>query len=117
MGLVEPGSAIDWQLLLAIAERRLVHLLYDDLPRLGEVHDYGRLGVKDKANFFQLGGRSSSGNVHAWKTLDVTKIRQLQVLDATFAGSRPARTGEHLRWDEVYASVTPELMAKAGRQR
>lgn len=116
MGLIEPGSAIDWQLHLAIAERRLVRFVYDGLPRLGEVHDYGRRGAKDQVNFFQLGGASRSGRPHSWRTPDVVKFAALEVLDATFAGTRPAPSGEHLRWDEVYASVTPELAARIGRQ-
>jgi len=100
------SAQVDELLCRAIAARCLVSLVYDGLPRTGEPHDYGLRAGKAQLNFYQTGGRSRSGKLPSWRTLDVARISELETLDKEFAGTRDTSTARHLRWDEVYASVT-----------
>jgi hypothetical protein len=108
-GKIDPGCPMDWLLLLAIAERRLVGLVYRGRARIGEPHDYGLRKGTDQLNFFQTAGTSSSGRLD-WRTLHVSAIEGLLVLDRHFSGTRATPSGAHLGWDELYASVTPRLL-------
>lgn len=100
-------AATDRLLRQAIAGRRIVTFTYQGLPRTGEPHDYGRLNGKARLNFFQTGGRSRSGLVPDWRTIDASGITAFQVTETTFPGTRATSTGRHIHWDELYATVTP----------
>jgi hypothetical protein len=101
------AAGVDRLLRQAIAGKRVVAFTYGRLPRLGEPHDYGRRNGKGQLNFFQTGGRSSSGTLPQWRSIDVDRIEGLLVTEATFAGTRATPTGKHIAWDELYATVTP----------
>lgn len=101
------NAQLDRLLRLAIAQRRLVSLTYQGCPRIGEPHDYGARNGKDQVNFFQAGGVSRSSPLPTWRTLDATGITLIEVLDQHFAGTRETPSGRHLKWDRLYATVTP----------
>ena len=41
-----------------------------------------------------------------WRWADFDQIASLQILEQRFAGSRPAPSGRHQRWDRILASVS-----------
>lgn len=91
----------------AIAERRVVTFTLDGFHRVAEPHDYGLIDGERRLFFFQIGGRSRSRPPIGWRwAKPISKISQLHVLDQHFAGPRPASTGQHMRWDTLFASVS-----------
>jgi len=73
-------ESLDKLLRTAIADRRLVSFALHGLPRVGE----------------PLG----------WRNAVIGEISDLRILDQRFAGTRPAPTGRHKKWDQLYASVS-----------
>jgi hypothetical protein len=97
--------AVDRLLRHAISERRLISFLLNERRRIGEPHDYGIYKGVPRLFFYQTGGESSSGTALGWRWAEISRISQLQVLDATFAGPRIAGSGSHQQWDTLFASV------------
>jgi hypothetical protein len=91
----------------AIAEKRVVSFLLDGCRRIAEPHDYGVIDGVPRLFFYQTGGESRSGKPVGWRWALLSKIGELEVLDRHFAGPRPAPTGRHVRWDELFATVSP----------
>src|SRR5688500_17065283 len=100
-----PREGMDRPLCVAIAERRLVTFSLDGLRRIAEPHDYGIIDGVARLFFYQVGGESRSGRPYGWRWGVLDKISDLQVLDDRFAGSRPAPSGRHIRWDTLIATV------------
>jgi hypothetical protein len=100
----------------AIAERRQITFMLDGCRRVGEPHDYGIHAGMPRLFFYQTDGASRSGSALGWRWATVAKISHLQLLDRTFAGPRPAPTGRHIIWDEVFASVSDEPRAARRRE-
>ena len=103
---MESHSVIDNQLRFAIANKRLVQVIYHSTPRVAEPHDYGLKQGTAKLLTYQIRGTSRTA-VHGWKLLDVSKIEGLVVLEQTFRGSRVAAGQRHMEWDELFARVRP----------
>jgi hypothetical protein len=88
----------------AILGRRLVQFDYKGVTKVAEPHDYGVLGGRVRLLVYQTRGQSHSA-VPGWRMIDVDAIRNLVMLDETFAGSR-ARPGEaHKHWDALFLRV------------
>ena len=98
--------SIDKAIRAAIASRRLVSFDLDGLPRIGEPHDYGISNGVPQLFFYQVGGKSSSGAPVGWRTAVLSKVSGMTVLERQFAGSRPAPSGRHKKWDKLIASVS-----------
>lgn len=98
------GLTLDRLLRRAIAERRLVSFTLHGRSRIGEPHDYGIHQGRARLFFYQVGGESS--RPLSWRWADLDEISQLEVLDRTFAGARPAPSGRHNVWERLYASVS-----------
>jgi TDG/mug DNA glycosylase family protein len=90
----------------AIAGRHLVSFELDGLPRIGEPHDYGVKDSVPRLLFYQVGGKSSSGKPLGWREALIAKVSGMKILDQRFAGTRPAPSGRHKRWDKLLASVS-----------
>lgn len=90
----------------AIAQARLVQLQYLGKKRIVEPHDYGIHKGIVKLLAYQVGG-SSGGKLPNWRWLEADKISDVRILSRTFAGGRPAPSGKHHEWDEVFARVKP----------
>lgn len=91
----------------AIAERRVVTFMLDGHHRVAEPHDYGVIDAEPRLFFYQVGGQSRSKPPVGWRWASpVSKISQLRLLDRRFAGPRPAPTGQHVKWDKLFASVS-----------
>lgn len=97
----------DFDVLLkaAIRERRLVAFILNRRPRLAEPHDYGLVDREPRLFFYQIGGESRSGRAVGWRWAVLSKVSELRVLDEHFAGSRPALTGRHFKWDKLFATA------------
>lgn len=91
----------------AIARKRLVSFTLDGRPRVAEPHDYGIIGGEARLFFYQVGGESRSRAPVGWRWGALDKIAELRVLERTFPGTRPARSGRHVHWDVLIASVSP----------
>jgi hypothetical protein len=99
----------------AIHERRIVTFTLHGLPRRAEPHDYGVINGVVKLFFYQVGGRSRSGRPVGWRWAVRSEIEQLAIEDETFSGTRPTRSGHHVHWDELFASVSDRADLSATR--
>ena len=99
-------ESLDSLLRAAIADRRLVSFTLHGVPRVGEPHDYGVADGVPTLFFYQTGGKSSSGKPLGWRNAVIGEITGLRVLEERFAGTRPAPSGRHKKWDQLYASVS-----------
>jgi hypothetical protein len=101
---VESLRTFDERLRFAIANKRLIQVIYNSSARVAEPHDYGLKNGAAKLLAYQLhGGRPMSGR--GWKLFDVSKIERIVVLEATFRGSRAQPHQQHTRWDALFARV------------
>jgi hypothetical protein len=90
----------------AIAGKRLVAFVLGGCRRIAEPHDYGIYRGERRLFFYQVGGESRSRPATGWRWAILSKVSGLEVLDETFAGSRPAPTGQHVQWDALIATAT-----------
>ena len=90
----------------AIGERRLLGFSSKGHDRIAEPHDYG---VKDRVRkllYYQVGGGSNSHPPTGWRWADADEMTGARLLEERFAGARPAPTGQHVKWDKLFASVS-----------
>jgi hypothetical protein len=97
---------LDKSIRAAIADLRVLSFDLDGHPRIGEPHDYGVINGAVKLFFYQVGGKSSSGRPVGWRWAELTKVSDLRVLERRFDGPRPAPSGRHIEWDQLFASVS-----------
>ena len=96
-------TTIDAQLRLAIANKRLIQFTYNNEPRTAEPHDYGQRKGSDQLLVYQR--KKGSQHVTGWRSLEVSKIERLVVLDDSFRGTRSEPKQDHVDWDVLYARV------------
>lgn len=80
--------------------------MYRDKERIVEPHDYGVQNGRRRLLAYQIGG-SSTGRLPNWRWMDTDGISELKLLNKTFKGGRPAPSGKHHQWDELFARVKP----------
>ena len=90
----------------AIEQRRLLRFRYKDRERIVEPHDYGIHKGLIKLFAYQIAG-SSSQKLPNWRWAEQDLISDIQLLDRTFPGGRPTRTGKHQIWDKLFIRVKP----------
>ena len=90
----------------AIKQQRLIRLRYKNRERIIEPHDYGIHNGLIKLLGYQVGG-SSSTKLPNWRWLEQDLISDVQLLDQTFAGGRPVKSGKHHEWDRLFIRVNP----------
>lgn len=123
--MIQPEIArVDQQLLTAIANKRLVSFTLHRCRRIAEPHDYGIINGVVRLFFYQIGGESRSTRPVGWRWGSLSEISEVQILDASFDGPRPAPSGRHIHWDVLFATVSPRPVAQpraltvaAGRKR
>jgi hypothetical protein len=98
---VEASPSIDELLRVAIAQQRQIRFWYGGKERIAEPHDYGVHKGRTRLLAYQVGGRSTSGPLPAWRLVDVSAMTQLEILEKTFPGNRPAPSGRRLRLFEI----------------
>ena len=79
---------MDSQICDAINNRNLLEFYYDGGARIVEPHCYGITKSGNEAlRAYQVGGYSSSGSM-GWKMFELSKSRNLKVLDENFSSPR-----------------------------
>ena len=101
-----PEPRIDELLRSAIEHKSLIQFVYKDKPRIVEPHDYGIHKGRVKLFGYQVGGLSSEP-LPNWRWALVNSISDLRILERTFPGRRPAPSGRHHQWDQIFMRVKP----------
>jgi hypothetical protein len=96
---------LDATISAAIRTKHLLAFDYGGHHRVAEPHVYGRLAGVDKLLAYQVDGTSSTGGLPQWRRFDLHRVTGLTILEETFAGPRPNRSGEHSSWDVTYEIV------------
>jgi hypothetical protein len=101
---VEPNvNPVIWA---AIEQKRLIRFRYKNRERIVEPHDYGIHKGVIKLFGYQVGG-SSSQKLPNWRWSEQDLISDLHLLDRTFPGGRPTKSGKHHNWDKLFIRVKP----------
>lgn len=90
----------------AIEQKRLLRFIYKARERIVEPHDYGIHKGVTKLFGYQVAG-SSSQKPPNWRWAEQDLISDLQLLDRTFPGGRPTKSGRHQKWDKLFIRVKP----------
>ena len=90
----------------AIEQKRLLRFRYKNRERIVEPHDYGIHKGIIKLFGYQVGG-SSSQKLPNWRWAERDLISNIQMLDRTFPGGRPTKSGKHHTWDKLFIRVKP----------
>jgi hypothetical protein len=90
----------------AIEQKRLLRFRYKNRERIVEPHDYGIHNGLIKLFGYQVGG-SSSQKLPNWRWTEQDLISNLELLDRTFPGGRPTKSGKHHKWDKLFIRVKP----------
>jgi hypothetical protein len=90
----------------AIENRRLIRLRYKNRERIVEPHDYGIHKGLTKLLGYQVAG-SSSHKLPNWRWMEEELISEIELLNRTFPGGRPAPSGKHHKWDKLFIRVKP----------
>ena len=101
-----PAPKVDELLRKAIQEKRLIRFKYRNKPRIVEPHDYGVHKGLVKLFGYQVAGLSSEP-LPNWRWTLVNSISELDMLNRTFPGRRPAASGKHHQWDQIFIRVKP----------
>lgn len=98
---------VDARIRQAIAGKKLVEVRYKRHSRIVEPHDYGVHRGVEWLLVYQLRttGDAAATDAIGWRLFEVPKIESLEVLEATFNGSRQAAHHDHHKWDVLYARV------------
>ena|SRR5205807_2831849 len=100
-----PDTKVHEIILQAIAEIRLLRFVFGGKERIAEPHDYGLHKGLVRLLCYQIGGKSTTGPLPAWRLMDVAKMSDVEILEQTFAGSRGDASQQHHHWDRVFARV------------
>jgi hypothetical protein len=90
----------------AIEQKRLLRFRHKNRERIVEPHDYGIHKGLIKLFGYQVAG-SSSEELPNWRWAEHDLISELEMLDKTFPGRRPTKTGSHQKWDKLFIRVEP----------
>ena len=99
---VEPN--INPAIWAAIEQKRLLRFLYKNRERIVEPHDYGIHKGLIKLFGYQVGG-SSSQKLPNWRWAEQDLISDIEILNRTFPGGRPTKSGKHHKWDKLFIRV------------
>jgi hypothetical protein len=98
------NASLDRLIRKAIRAKRLIRFRYKNQERIAEPHDYGIQNRAVRLFCYQIGGRSS-GRLPGWRMVNVSEIRNCEMLEKPFAGHRKTPTGLHHHWNEVFLRV------------
>ena len=90
----------------AIEQKRLLRFRYKNRERIVEPHDYGIHKGIIKLFGYQVGG-SSSQKLPNWRWAEQNLISDIELLDKTFPGGRPTKSGKHHKWGKLFIRVKP----------
>jgi hypothetical protein len=92
------------RILAAIHQKQLLSFSLDGKARIAEPHDYGIQNGKVRLLVFQIGG-ASSGPLPGWRWIEIPRMSETELLTQTFVGNRIAPSGNHQKWDILFARV------------
>jgi len=104
----EPEPNVDPLLWTAIEQRRLLRLRYRNKERIVEPHDYGIHHGIVKLFTCQIAGASSRKLPH-WQWIETDVASDVQLLNQTFPGGRPTKSGSSRLADVAAARSTAGL--------
>jgi hypothetical protein len=90
----------------AIEQKHLLRFHYKNRERIVEPHDYGIHNGIIKLFGYQVGGTSSQ-KLPNWRWAEQDLISDIQLLQRTFPGGRPTKSGKHHKWDKLFIRVKP----------
>ncbi len=90
----------------AIEQKRLLRFRHKNRERIVEPHDYGIHKGVIKLFGYQVAG-SSSRKLPTWRWAEQDLMSNIQMLDRTFPGGRPTKSGKHQKWDKLFIRVKP----------
>jgi hypothetical protein len=90
----------------AIEQKHLLRFRYKNRERIVEPHDYGIHKGLIKLSGYQV-TKSSSHKLPNWRWAEQDLISDVQLLDRTFPGGRPTKSGKHQKWDKLFIRVKP----------
>jgi len=93
------------KLTTAVCGKHLVSFSYHGHRRVIEPHAVGVKNGKTQVLGYQVGGSSSSGDIPDWRRFDLSEMSNIDVLNETFPGPRPAPSGVHSPWDTLFIVV------------
>ena len=100
-----PDPKVHEVILKAINEIRLLRFVFGGKERIVEPHDYGIHKGLIRLFSYQVGGKSTTGPLPAWRLMEVAKMSEVEMLDQTFPGSRGESSQQHRQWDQLFARV------------
>lgn len=89
----------------AISSLKLIKLTYDSQTRLVEPHVLGYRNYELELLTWQITNQSEFGTKEGWRTFQLKKITQLEIVDQHFAGSRLTNSHYKTKWDSVVKIV------------
>lgn len=94
------------QIITAIQGRKILSFTYDGHARIVEPYTYG---IDSKGHpalrAYQTGGTSQSGRLPEWRLFHENDMRQIAVLDTSFA----PRLSEYRRGDKAFSTIYREI--------
>ena len=99
-----PRNSIEMLLHDAIDKHRVVQFVYDRHVRIAEPHVLGLKNGRLQILTWQIGGRTSGGQIPDWRRFFVNELSQLEMTNETFPGPRLTR-GRHSAFDRQIAVV------------
>jgi len=97
-------EALDRLLREAIRTKHLLRFGYKGNERIVEPHDYGVHNGIVRLFCYQVAGKSGS-RLPGWRLVDVSEIRDCEILDRRFPGTRQDASSKHREWSEVFIRV------------
>lgn len=94
------------EIIQAIENRQILEFEYDSCFRRVEPHTFGVSSTgKDMLSAYQIEGDTVSGNVPDWKQFSLNKIKNLEILNETFTGTRLGYTKGDSRMTRIYCEL------------
>lgn len=90
----------------AITSLKLIKLTYDGQVRIVEPHVLGYKNHELELLTWQLINQSELGNKEGWRTFQLNKIGNLQMIDQSFNGIRSTKSSNHTTWDSIVKRVS-----------
>ena len=103
--MAAPDPKVHQIILKAIDEIRLLRFVFGGKERIVEPHDYGIHKGLVRLFSYQVGGKSTTGRLPAWRLMEVAKMSEVEMLDQTFPGSRGDSSQQHREWERIFARV------------
>ena len=89
----------------AIEQKRILQFNNQGHIRIGEPHVLGFHNQEAQLLLYQIEGSSSSGRLPEWRRFKVDLVEDISMINRTFSGQRPTKSGYHTNWKTIIAIV------------